>query len=179
MAKDGIHIRFNGGLKLDRALTEIGNLKQSKATLIVNSSLSAAATQLKSSIKSVTPKSKTNSSGRDGSRGAETKVKGHTKGTLRRSLTTRLQKTSSLSKDRSVFAASVYVADGHGKNPEKDANKDGWYAHFLQGGTPNIAKNDFMAKGAKLAVNKVTNKLGSTLAKKIAAFGQMEINKLG
>ena len=39
MAKDGVHIRFGGGVKLDRALADIANLHQSKATLIVNSSL--------------------------------------------------------------------------------------------------------------------------------------------
>jgi hypothetical protein len=179
MAKDGLHIRFKGGQKLDRALSEIANLHQSKATLIVNNSLSAASTQLKKSIKSVTPESSNGSNGRDGSRGAATKVKGHTKGTLKRSLEARLQKTSGLSRNRNIFAASVFVRDGHGRNKEKDNNKDGWYAHFMQGGTPNISKNDFMAKGTAKAVSKVKNKLGSSLAKKIAVFGQMKINKLG
>jgi len=178
MAKDGIHIKFRGGEKLDRALRDIANIKQSKASVIVNSSVRSASVELKKSIKSVTPKGKKNFEGRDGSRGAKTKVHGHNKGTLRRSLQHRLQKTSALSKDRNVFAASVFIRDGHGGNKEKDPNLDGWYAHFLTLGTPKIAKNDFMNKGAKLAANKVKNKLGSTLAKKIAAFGQTKINRL-
>lgn len=181
MAKDKISVRFSGGQKLDKALKEIANLKQSAATRIVTTSLTAANNQLKKSIKSVTPVSEKGSTGRDGSRGAKTKVKGHTKGTLKRSIQSRRQTTSALSRERDVFAASVYVSDGHGKNPEKNPNKDGWYAHFVQFGTSGSSgqeKNDFMYKGLKLAEKNVKNKLGSSLAKKIAKFGQQKINNL-
>lgn len=179
MAKDGISIHFRGGAKLDAALVRISNVKQSKASAIVYSSLTQAANAAKKSIKSATPVGDKDFSGRDGSRGAKSKVHGHTKGTLRRSLTIRLQRTSILSKNPNVFAASVFIADGHGRNKEKDPNKDGWYAHFVTMGTPNHIPNDFMAKGLKAAENAIKKKLGSSIAKKIALFGQIEINKLG
>ena len=83
MAKDGIHIQFKGGAKLDLALTKIANVKQSKASTIVNNTVKTASTELKRQIKAVTPQSSSGSTGRDGSRGAKTKVHGHTKGTLK------------------------------------------------------------------------------------------------
>lgn len=179
MAKDGISIHFRGGAKLDAALVRIANIKQSNASSIVYSSLTSAANTAKKSIKTFTPVGKKDFSGRDGSRGAKSKVHGHTRGTLKRSLQSRLQRTSKLSQNKNVFAASVFVADGHGRNKEKDPNKDGWYAHFVTLGTPNHTPNDFMAKGLKSGENAIKKKLGSTIAKKIALFGQMKVNKLG
>jgi len=173
MAKDGIQINFGGGAALDRALTRIGNIKQSKATTIVNSSLSAGATQVKKSIASVTPVSSKDTTG------FKLASRNITKGQLKRSLKSGLRKKVNV--DRNTFLAGVWFQNKRGG---ASANDDGFFAkQVLESHRSNAfgytGGNNFLSKGVKSSEAAFKKKVGSSLAKKIAAFGQAEINKLG
>ena len=173
MARDGISIQFRGAAALDRALTRIGNLKQSKATTIVNSSLSAGATQVKKSIARVTPVAD------KGTTGFKTSSRNVTKGQLKRSLKSGLRKKVNVG--RNTFLAGVWFQT---KKGGASANADGFFAkQVLESHGPNAfgftGGNNFLKKGVKAGESAFKNKLGGTLAKKIAAFGQVEIDKLG
>lgn len=174
MAKDGITIRFRGGAKLDRALTNIGNLKQSKATEIVNSSLSAGATQVKKSIASVTPTFEKDTVVQGKGR-SPLKV---TKGQLKRSLKSGLRKRVNVG--RNVFLAGVWFQT---KKGGASSDADGWFAkQVLERHNPNAFKytggNNFLKKGVQIGDPKFRNKVGGSLARKIAAFGQSQVNKV-
>lgn len=169
---DGLHITFRGGKELDRALTKIGNIKQSKATSIVNSSLSAGATQVKKSIASVTPVSSKET------KGFKLSSRNTTKGQLKRSLKSGLRKKVNVG--RNTFLAGVWFQNKRGGAAE---DSDGWFAKMvLESHRPNAfgytGGNNFVKKGIKIGESAFKNKLGGSLAKKIAAFGQSEINKL-
>lgn len=173
MAKDGIRVSFRGGAKLDRALTKIGNIKQSKATTIVNQALNAGATQVKKSIANVTPVADKDTTG------FSTSSNNTTKGQLKRSLRSGLRKKVNV--DRTTFLAGVWYQDtGTG------SNDDGWFAKFLMGRShaPNAfgfkgGHNAHLKKGISKGEKPFKNKVGGSLARKIAAFGQAQINKLG
>jgi|TARA_Y100000310_G_scaffold169451_1_gene169496 hypothetical protein len=173
MAKDGIHVHFGGGAALDRALTRIGNIKQSKASTIVNSSLSAGATQVKKGIARVTPVAEKDTTG------FKTSSRNVTKGQLKRSLKSGLRKKVNV--DRSTFLAGVWFQT---KKGGASATADGFFAkQVLEKHRANAfgytGGNNFLTKGVKASESNFKNKVGSSLAKKIAAFGQLEINKLG
>jgi len=175
MAKDGIQINFGGGAALDRALTRIGNIKQSKATTIVYESLSTGATQVKKAIADVTPEFHKDTIVQSKDR-SPLKV---TKGQLKRSLQSGLRKNVNVG--RNTFLAGVWFQNKRGGAAE---NADGWFAkQVLESHRANAfgytGGNNFLSKGVKSSESAFKKKVGTNLAKKIAAFGQAEINKLG
>ena len=166
MAKDGISIQFRGGAKLDRALSKIAVTKNSAATKIVNQSLSAGATQVKKSIAAETPKADKDTTG------FKTSSRNVKVGQLKKSLRSGLRRKVNVG--RHVFLAGVTFNDD-----------EGWFSKFLMGRShaENAfgfagGHNAFLKKGVKKSESKFKNKLGSSLAKKIAAFSQAKINRL-
>lgn len=175
MARDRISIQFRGGAKLDKALADIARIKQSGATSIVNKSLSAGATQVKKSIIREVPVW-----GGSDTKGFALGSRNVTVGQLKRSVTSGLRRKADVPRD--VFLAGVWFKEwkyGATKNVD-----DGFFAKYLKDKTkPNAfgatGNNNFISKGVKQAESKFKNKVGGQLAKKIAAFAQAKINRLG
>lgn len=175
MANDGVTVHFRGGQKLDRALSRIGNIKQSKATSIIYSSLSAGATQVKKGIIAKAPKW----SGGD-TEGFKVNSQNTTVGQLRKSIKSGLRKKVNVG--RNTFLAGVWFQNKRGG--AKDGVDDGFFIKFLEethkanafgftGGQP------FIKKGVKNSSQAFKNKVGGSMARKIALWGQSEINKIG
>lgn len=156
-------IQFRGGLKLDKALREMDRNRD--ATNAAYSALSAGATQVKKGVKSVTPVMKDRQE-------TEVKRKGQkgikiVKGQLKKSVTSGLRKKAA--KSRNVFMASVWFKNAKGGG--KEGVDDGF--HVVWNKPDQIVK-----KGVKKSENAFKNKVGGTLAKKIALIHQRKIDAI-
>jgi hypothetical protein len=173
MAKDGISIQFRGGDKLDRALSKMAVTHQSKSSAIVNSSLSAATTQVKKELKREVPVW----GGKD-TKGFKTKSRNTSVGQLRRSIVGGLRKQVDVPRD--VFLAGVWFKTAFGG--AKTGYDDGFFIKFLDEKTKSNAfgatgGHNFIAKGVKKSESKFKNKIGGNLARKISILSQKIINK--
>jgi len=174
MAKDGVTITFRGGERLDRALANIAVTNQSLASKIVTSSLSAGATQVKKIVKKETPKAKKDTTG---FKPDSTNI---SVGQLRNSLKSGLRNKPTGTLDLSSFIAGVWFED-----TKDGSDEDGFFARFLtERHSPNKfgfagGHKAFIKRAVKMAESNFKNKVGGTIAKKIAAFSQLKINKLG
>ena len=168
MARDGIHIHFRGGDKLDRALSQI---QQRIGTKIINQSLSAGATQVKKSIKAVTPVTNLGDT-----KGFKLDSRNTTVGQLKKSIASGLRKKVNTGRD--VFLAGVWFQNKRGGASE---DSDGFFAkQVIERHAPNAfgykGGNNFLQKGVKAGESKFRNKVGSSLANKLAAHHQSIIN---
>ena len=103
MAKDGLNIDVSDLKKMDKALSNLAITSQSKASRIVDSSLTKAAADTRKKVKKAAPKST---------------------GQLRRSIKSGLRKKVNVPRD--VFLAGVWFQQG-----KSLGNADGYYARWV------------------------------------------------
>ncbi len=176
MAKDGIKMTLHGGAKLDRKLAKIANIKQSKATKMVNDSLKNASAEVGKTIRTFIPQSKKGASG-----WKTYDSRNHPKGALRRSI--RWGLLNKVQSERTSFIAGVFIANagGKGKLKSKGARDDGWFAPFFMGDKhrPNAhgftGGRNVIDKGVKSSSGKFIKTIGSKLGNRIKNFMQKEL----
>ncbi len=170
MAKDGLSMKLEGGLQLDRALAKMAVTHQSKSSKVVNDSLKTAAAGVKKIMKPKIPKYHKDT------KGFRTKSRNTTMGQLRRSLKSGLRKQNF---SRSVFMAGVWFAEGKSKNKKSD---DGFFAKWLYDNPHKDNAFGFsggrtLGRIVKPASSGFNKTVGTQLATKIAALSQKIINK--
>ena len=155
MAKDGLNIRLEGGVALDRVLSKMAITKQSSASRIVDQSLNKASADVRKKVKKATPKNT---------------------GQLRRSIKSGLRKKVNVPRD--VFLSGLWFQQG-----AEFGKADGYYARWIlkrhEANAFGYKGGDNFLKPAinnsKAGFRKV---VGDQLAQKIAKESQKEIDKL-
>lgn len=154
MAKDGLSMKLENGVLLDRILA---GMQQRVGTKLIYQSLGKGAAEVRKEVKKNLPKDK---------------------GQLRDSVKSGLRKKAA--RNRNTFMAAMFFK--FMRNKGENTGEGGWYSHLAlrRHKTRNPSK---MTKGSKVIENsvravkpKVRKTIGTQLAKKIADHKQKEIN---
>ncbi|MCP4354340.1 MAG: HK97 gp10 family phage protein [Proteobacteria bacterium] len=153
MAKDGLSIRLEGGVLLDKVLAKMAITKQSNASKIVNSSLTKGAAGVRKKVKKATPKNT---------------------GQLKKSVKSGLRRKVDIG--QSNFLAGVWFQQG-----SEFTGADGYYARWVLKRHEKNAFNykggdDFLSPAIKASISGFRKTVGTQLALKIAQQKQKEIN---
>ena len=157
MAKDGLSIRLEGGLQLDRALAKMAITQQSRASTLAYQALNKGAAVVRKNVKNAAPKGK---------------------GELKNSVKSGLRKKS---KRRNLFMAAVFFKYTRVKG--EDEGTGGWYSIFIarrhkRNAFGNRGGKDFITPAVKQSKSSVRKTIGTQLAKKIADENQKNIDRL-
>ncbi len=176
---DGISIRLEGGVQLDRKLAK---MQQRFGTRAIKSALSKSATKLKAEMKRDVPQATKDTTGfKTSSRNVE-------KGQLKRSLQSGVLNKAKT--DRQTFIAGVWFRESRSRkkdgSPSTKKNNDGFFAKWYYNDKPRAA-NAFGFRGGKSrelkrSVDsgraKVRRILGDQLAQQIVKQAQKQIDSL-